>query len=211
MRLRIGICEDDAFTRATLSASLAFRDVDIVFSEAEPSKAIEAASHTNPHAAIIDLHLGTGPNGLDLSRALRRLLPGIGIVFLTSFESPRLIEKDFNGVPSGSQYLNKREVESVNEILNAVQLSIAKDRRTKVPDTGNLTQLTRHQLAVLELLATGATNEEIAKRLDVGEKGIEAVIRRIATTLNLKAGQNRNQRVQMARAYLRGVGRLDDV
>lgn len=181
-----------------------------MFSEALPSKAIEAAAITKPHAAIIDLHLGTGPNGLDLARALRRSLPSIGIVFLTSFESPRLIEKDFTGVPSGSQYLKKREVSSINEILSAVQLSIAKDRRTSVPDTGNLNQLTRHQLAVLELLATGATNEEIAHRLDVGEKGVEAVIRRIATALNLKAGQNRNQRVQMARAYLRGVGRLDD-
>jgi DNA-binding NarL/FixJ family response regulator len=93
MRLKIGICEDDSFTRFTLAAALAFADVQVVFSAADAASAIAEAKVDMPHAAVIDLHLGSGPNGVDLARSLRKLSPEIGIVFLTSFETPRLLEK----------------------------------------------------------------------------------------------------------------------
>lgn len=210
MRLKLGICEDDPFTLATLTAAISFRDVDVAFSTSEPSEAISKTKELKPHALLIDLHLGDGPTGLDVARGARRLLPEVGIVFLTSFESPRLVEKNFTGVPSGSQYLTKRAVGSVDEILAAVQRSISRDRKTHVPESGNLLVLTRHQLAVLELVAEGATNQEIAERLTLNTKSVEGVIRRIAERLGIKAEQNKNQRIQMARAYLRGIGQLDE-
>lgn len=211
VKLKLGICEDDPFTLATLTAAIAFRDVDVVFSVSNPSEAIAEFKSVRPHAMLIDLHLGDGPTGLDLARAIRRQAPEVGIVFLTSFESPKLIEKNFTGVPAGSQYLTKRDVQSVEEILQAIQRSIAKERKTTVPDSGKLTKLTKHQLLVLELLAQGATNAEIASHLQVDSKSVEPVIRRIAERLGIKSEQNKNQRIQMARAYLRGIGRLDEI
>lgn len=210
MKLKLGICEDDPFTLATLTAAISFQDVDVVFSVSEPSQAISKCKELLPHAMLIDLHLGDGPTGLDVARAVRRVSPEIGIVFLTSFESPRLIEKNFVGVPSGSQYLTKREVGSVEEILAAVQRAISKDRKTNVPQSGKLTTLTQHQLSVLELLAQGATNSEIADQLQLDTKSVEGVIRRTAERLGIKTEQNKNQRIQMARAYLRGIGKLDE-
>lgn len=211
VKLKLGICEDDPFTLATLTAAISFRDVDVVFSVSDPSEAIADFKSLRPHAVLIDLHLGDGPTGLDLARAIRREAPEVGIVFLTSFESPKLIEKNFTGVPSGSQYLTKRDVESVEEILQAIQLSIGKERKTNVPDMGKLTKLTNHQLSVLELLAQGGTNAEIAAQLELDSKSVEPVIRRIADRLGIKSEQNKNQRIQMARAYLRGIGRLDEI
>lgn len=210
MKLKLGICEDDPFTLATLTAAIAFKDVDVVFSVIEPSRAIAKCKELLPHAVLIDLHLGEGPTGLDVARAVRRVSPEVGIVFLTSFESPKLIEKNFTGVPSGSQYLTKREVGSVDQILAAVQRSIARDRKTDVPQAGSLTKLTPHQLSVLELLAQGATNSEIALKLDLDTKSVEGVIRRTAGRLGIKSDQNKNQRIRMARAYLRGIGKLDE-
>ena len=210
MKLKLGICEDDQFTLATLSAAISFREVEVAFASDDPSDAVRKCKEHLPHAMLIDLHLGEGPTGLEVARAIRRIVPEVGIVFLTSFESPRLIERNFVGVPSGSQYLNKSEVASVDQILNAVQRAVSKDRKTDVPDSGRLTQLTNHQLSVLELVAEGATNAEIAARLNLDTKSVEGVIRRIAQRLGLKPEQNKNQRIQMARAYLRGIGQLRD-
>ncbi len=211
VKLKLGICEDDPFTLATLSAAISFRDVDVVFSVSDPAEAVAEFKKFRPHAVLIDLHLGDGPTGLDVARAIRRQGPEVGIVFLTSFESPKLIEKNFTGVPSGSQYLTKRDVGSVEEILQAVQRSIAVERKTNVPESGKLTKLTKHQLSVLEILAKGGTNAEIAAQLEVDSKSVEPVIRRIAGRLGISSEQNKNQRIQMARAYLRGIGRLDEV
>lgn len=205
MKLSVGICEDDGFTRSTLAAALSFRDVNVLFAEASPADALKLCSTNQPHAMLIDLNLGRGPSGLDLARALRKRIPEIGIVFLTSYESPRLLERDKFGLPSGSQYLQKKSTTSMDQILSAVQLSIAKDRQSNIPISGKLNRLTNHQLQVLERVAHGLPNSDIATELGISQKTLEGVIRRIVKALELSP-QNSNQRVQMARAFLGAVG-----
>lgn len=210
MRLRVGICEDDPFTLATLNASLSFEDVDVVFAVPTAKEALAAFEQQLPASVLIDLHLGDGPNGLDLSRTLRARHPQVGIVYLTSFESPKLLDKNFDGFPSGAQYLNKRKISSVHEILQAVQRSIAKNRQSSAPAVQGVATLTSRQLQVLELIAMGATNQEIATQLVLSAKTVEGIILRIARKLELRSDQNSNQRIQMAKAYLRAIGRVID-
>lgn len=210
MRIKLGICEDDPFTLATLTASLEFEDVEVIISTASPNQALEQFSEETPNAMLIDLHLGDGPTGLDLAQSIRSKSPETGIVFLTSFESPKLLDRDFKGFPSGSQYLNKRDIGSVKEILLAVQKSIAKDRKSSVPISGEVSNLTKRQLEVLELVAEGFTNTEIASRLELKTKTVEGINLRIAKALRIETNQNTNQRIQMARAYLRSIGRINE-
>lgn len=210
MKLRVGICEDDPFTLATLSASISFEQIEVVFAAPNAKSALEEFDKQKPASVLIDLHLGDGPTGLDLSRSLRAKAPEVGIVFLTSFESPKLLDKDFSGLPSGSQYLNKRKIESVNEILQAIQRSIAKDRKSALMETEGIAELTPRQLEVLELVAQGATNQEIAKNLFLTPKAVEAILLRVSKKLSLRTDQNLNQRIQMAKAYLRAIGRILD-
>lgn len=210
MKLRVGICEDDPFTLATLSASISFEEIEVVFAASNAKSALEEFEKLKPASVLIDLHLGDGPTGLDLAKSLRAKAPEVGIVFLTSFESPKLLDKDFQGLPSGSQYLNKRKIESVNEILQAIQRSIAKDRKSALMETEGIADLTPRQLEVLELVAQGATNQEIAKNLFLTPKAVEAILLRVSKKLSLRTDQNLNQRIQMAKAYLRAIGRILD-
>jgi DNA-binding NarL/FixJ family response regulator len=182
----------------------------VVFAASNAKSALEEFEKLKPASVLIDLHLGDGPTGLDLSRSLRAKAPEVGIVFLTSFESPKLLDKDFSGLPSGSQYLNKRKIESVNEILQAIQRSIAKDRKSALMETEGIADLTPRQLEVLELVAQGATNQEIAKNLFLTPKAVEAILLRVSKKLSLRTDQNLNQRIQMAKAYLRAIGRVLD-
>lgn len=206
--MRIGICEDDPFTRSTLAASLSHAGVHVLFDCGSSAEAIELAARHNPDAMLIDLHLGTGPSGLDLARALRRTLPGLGLVFLTSFESPKLLTRSTLGLPSGSRYLIKREIASVDSIVMELENSLApKSKSTKI-GTGGVAGLTPRQVEVLSRLALGETNQEIASRLNIETKTVEGLISRAAKSLGLEPNQSLNQRVQMARAFLRATGEL---
>lgn len=210
MKLKVGICEDDPFTRSTLEASLAHSDVEVCFAVGTTSEAIKGAQGSTPHAVLIDMHLGKGPTGLDLARALRRDHPGIGLVFLTSFESPRLLVTGRADLPSGSRYLVKREIESVNQILAAIQESLKANQKTTAVSGGATGSLTQRQLEVLRLIAQGKTNVDIAEELHIELKTVEGAVNRIAKNLGIESRQNTNQRVQMARAYLRASGELRD-
>lgn len=206
--MKLGICEDDPFTLSTLSASLTAEGVEVVFAENNAADALASFEQTTPNAVIIDLHLGEGPTGLDLSKQMRAKNPKVGIVYLTSFESPKLLDKSFTAFPSGAQYLSKRDIASVKEILEAVQLAISKNRSSSELKPSNLATLTPRQLEVLEHIAEGWTNQEIAKKLELSPKTVEGTVLRIAKRLNLQTDPNTNQRIQMAKAYLRGIGRF---
>ena len=210
MKLKLGICEDDPFTLATLDASISAKDIEVSFAESNAGEALKQFKKYSPHAVLIDLHLGAGPTGLDLARSLRAISPEVGVVFLTSFESPRLVDKDFANLPAGSQYLNKQRLESIDEILQAVQRSVSKNRKSAELYVEGVSKLTKRQLEVLELIADGETNQEIARKLELSAKTVEGINLRIVKSLGIEIDQTRNQRIQMARAYLRSIGRVGD-
>ena len=210
MKLKLGICEDDPFTLATLDASISAKDIEVSFAESNAGEALKQFKKYSPHAVLIDLHLGAGPTGLDLARSLRAISPEVGVVFLTSFESPRLVDKDFENLPAGSQYLNKQRLESIDEILQAVQKSVSKNRKSAELYVEGVSKLTKRQLEVLELIADGESNQEIARKLELSAKTVEGINLRIVKSLGIEIDQTRNQRIQMARAYLRSIGRVGD-
>jgi DNA-binding NarL/FixJ family response regulator len=61
-------------------------------------------------------------------------------------------------------------------------------------------------LETLQLLAEGMSNARIAERRSVTERSVETTIGRIARALGLAPDATRNQRVHMARVYLRSTG-----
>lgn len=207
MSIRIGICEDDPFTLSTLQASLINSNLEVIFAVRSAAEAAKCAQETSPAAVIIDLHLGNGPSGLDLARALRRQNLQVGLVFLTSFESPRLLLGKGSELPADSAYLVKRDVASIAQIVAAVNDSIERKPKSKTWRE-RTASLTDRQIEVLQLVAEGASNQEIAMQLGIEIKSVEGAIRRIARSMGIEANQTLNQRVHMARVYLKASGDL---
>lgn len=205
MKMRIGICEDDSFTLATLEAALKHEGVDVLFAAKTAPEALEKFAKNKPHAMLIDLHLGDGPNGLELAREIRKRNLEIGITFLSSFESPKLLDKMKLGMPAGSQFLKKDSISNVSELISALQRSLRAKNSTG-SSGGLVSSLTARQLEVLECIAAGESNQEIAKRLGVTQKSVEALLSRIAKQLQIAGTQSTNQRVQMTKAYIRAIG-----
>lgn len=207
---QIIVVEDDAFTRTTLTESLNHTGLKVVASVGTAREALLAQAEYSPDAAILDLDLGTGPTGIDLAHALRANNHQIGIILLTSFRDPRLANPNLPALPTGSIFLNKRELESIQAL--AIQISVVLvnplARRT-MPWNRKSTYgaLSNTQIEIMKSIADGFTTSEIAKQREVSEQAIEKSISRICANLEIPKSADKNQRVQIVRAFFYGAGR----
>jgi DNA-binding NarL/FixJ family response regulator len=151
--------------------------------------------------ALLDLDLGEGPTGIDLAHALRRALPSIGIVFLSTYADPRLLGS-VPALPPDSLYLTKQEVADTSvlaDALHAVQGTLD-DAHSAAREQG-LAELTDAQIDVMRLIAAGYSNAEIARRLVIEEASVEKAVMRLIRQLDVRATRAENQRVMIAQAY----------
>jgi DNA-binding NarL/FixJ family response regulator len=211
MNLSALVVEDDDFTRLMIATALQSQGVNIIGQVADAPSALSLASELKPEVAILDLHLGSGPTGLDLAVELRRILPKIGIVILTSFEDPRLLNPNLPDPPRGSIYLNKKSVNDTQVLVTALTSSTDSStwnspNSSKIGLPGAIGGLTDVQLETLRLMAQGLSNAEIAKRRFVTEKSVETAIARLAKIMGVESDPSRNQRVHMAKVYFRSLG-----
>ena len=207
MTLRVLILEDDPFTRLSVAAAIRHFGFEVVVEEESTGKAVRQAAEASPDVAVLDLHLGNGPTGLDVALELRKLDSKIGIVLLTSYDDPRLLGPNTPKLPPGTVYLNKSEVKNMSAIRDAVLLSIEKPKLPAlVRSEGSIASLTDSQVETLRLIAQGLSNAEIAKRKFMKERSVAVSVSRIAKTLGVEYGNDKNLRVKLAREYFRALG-----
>jgi len=203
MKLRAAVVEDDAFTLATLTAALESVGVDVVISVDNVPDAIRMAKVKMPAVALLDLHLGKGPTGIDLGHALRRQNDKIGLVFLTSFDDPRLLLGHSPKFPANHSYLRKQEVGNLPGLLRVMENSLLPNTKVSQSDTANsLMKLTDTQIDILRLVGMGFSNAEIARQKFILEKSVSVAINRLAKSLGLKHSPSQNQRVHIANKAL---------
>jgi len=211
MSIRAIVVEDDDFTRLMISTSLKAQGIEVVAEGSIASDALKNAKILKPDLALLDLHLGKGPTGLDLAVELRANQPKIGIVILTSFEDPRLLNPNLPGLPFGAVYLNKKDVSELRVLIDAISRAVdfrrwRKENESEANQKGSVAKLSDTQLETLRLMAQGLSNAEIAKRRVVTEKSVETAIARLAKAMGLETDPSKNQRVHMARVYFRALG-----
>jgi DNA-binding NarL/FixJ family response regulator len=232
---RLLVVDDDPFTLATLTStfqSLGVRDVVAVRTAAEAIAEISAKrSATQPIAAVVDLDLGEGPTGIDLAHRLRKIVPQIGIVVLSTYAEPRLIGSRQPPLPPRALYVVKQLIDDPKFLLEAVLQSVAHDHagsltgngssshadkastrtgRTSKPSSGAITRLRDNQVEIMRLVASGLTNAQIAQELLMSVKAVEKSVARLIKQLGIATSREYNQRVLIAQEYYRmtrGSGR----
>ncbi len=206
------IVENDSFAGTFMSKSLDAAGFSIISVADTAPVAMKTFRETNPDCALIDIELGTGPNGIDIARAFRKLKPGIGIVFLTSIVDPRLIDLKGLDLPEGSIYLSKSFVSDTSEISESLHESIrvAKDKSLPciIRYPKSQLQLTTGQFELIRLIAEGLSNKEIARKKFVTLKSTENSIARLAKKLDLKDSNTNSQRVLIAKRYFQMIGKV---
>ncbi len=203
MVIRIGIVEDDTLLRTSLAQSLMGPEREIIFSVGSAKDAIRQLSEFGVDVLIADIHLGTELSGADVARVAEEQNPEIGVVYLTSYEDPRLA---LGGAPvllvKNSVYLVKQSIESGTELVEAIEAVRNKRGGGLSTPATPLAKLTDRQMQTLALLAEGLSNKEIARKRGITEQSVAISINRISKALGVSPHLERNQRVHLARVYL---------
>lgn len=204
--LRVIVVEDDALLRTSLAGSLPLHGIDVVGTTDSAAGALELARRTEPQAALLDLDLGIGPNGVDIARALRSQFPDLGIVILTGYEDPRLAGASSADLPDDVEYVVKQRLPDAALLGRILVRSAA--RREPSPkvlppplEPRSSHELSQVQLEVLRLVAQGMSNSEIARVREVSEKAVEHTISRLCRVLDIDSSAGSNARVQLTRVY----------
>lgn len=202
-KVRVLLADDHALFRRGLASLLADRnDIEVVGEAGSGQEAIDRAREVMPDVILMDVRM-PGLNGLEATRRIKEEMPYVRIVILTVSEDD---EDLFTALKNGAQgYLLKNiDPEDLIACIHQVQRGeapLAPPMASKIlkefsaPATRPGPTLTQRERQVLELVARGDANKEIARHLQISENTVKNHLRNILEKLHL---QNRVQAVMYA-------------
>lgn len=184
MSIRLMMVDDHPVVRAGLRALLeADPGIEVVAELASGEEALaeleklRALGDGMPDLVLMDLNLGRGIGGIETTRTLRADHPDVQVLAVTTFDA----EADVVGAleAGASGYVLK---DSPTEALLEAVRDAAAGRSVLSPEVQQLlvrrmsaprTALSPRETEILEVLASGATNREAAKRLFISESTVK--------------------------------------
>ncbi len=209
--IKVLIVEDEGLFRDMLKISLAsFPEFEVVDAVACGAAAIQATKEQAPDVILMDIELGSQPNGIETGRIIREENPDIGIVILSNHNEKEYIGSLSMSEASGWSYLLKRSVGDAAALVRAIEGSAAGFVvldpgvvRGLKPRQGSLVaRLTPRQREVLSLMAEGYNNMAIAEKLVLGQKSVENYVNAIYQELRLGDGEEVHPRVAAVLTYI---------
>jgi DNA-binding NarL/FixJ family response regulator len=192
---RILIADDHAVVRAGLRALLESRPGWEVSAEAADGRdAVEKASKLKPQVAILDIGMPL-LNGVEAARRIHKASPQTEILILTMHESDDLVQQVVDAGARG--YILKDDADRV--LLAAVDAlrqhkpyfstRVASPRDSgdspTEPSRPSRSRLTPREREILQLLAEGKSNKEVASLLGISVNTAEAHRANIMLKLDL--------------------------
>ena len=193
-KIKVLIVDDHLVIREGLSAVLQTKaDVQVVGDVGNGQEAVEKARQLKPDVILMDISMPV-MDGVEATRIIRKENPDVGIVVLTMHEEEEFI---FNAVKAGATGYLLKDSDSA-QIVKAIraiydgeslihpsvatkilaefsQLSGNKGKPYRKPKR----ELTTREIGILQMVAEGKTNKEIASDLNLSEKTIKNHIRNI--------------------------------
>ena len=198
--IRVLLVDDDALMRAGLEAIFSSDDAIEVVGEAPDGRvAIERVRTLRPDVVLMDVRM-PDVDGILATREIVSVAPSTRVVILTTFEDDEYI---FGALTAGaSGFLLKRTspellIEAIKAVAAGDSLlspSVTRrviDRMASLPSgeavlDRRVEQLTARERDVLEQLARGLSNAEIAAALVIEESTVKTHVKRILMKLGLR-------------------------
>lgn len=200
-RIRVMVVDDHAIVRSGLASLLqAFPDMLFVGEAANGTEALARIAELQPQVVLMDMVM-PGMDGIEATRRLSQQHPDVRVVMLTSFDDTEQVQAALQAGAIG--YLLKNA--DVMEVLQAIRAAMQGEptlspditralihaNRNPAPDFG----LTERELEVLQLLAQGMRNAQIARRLSLSLSTVKFHVSAILRKLEV---ENRTEAVTLA-------------
>jgi len=193
-KIRLLLADDHAILRAGLRVLLdAQPDMTVVAEAADGHEAIDRARVNRPDVAVVDLTM-PGMSGVQTLERLRLEVPATRLLVLTMHDDPAYAGLTLAAGATGHVV---KDAES-SELLAAIRAvyrgrtfvhtgSEVDEGAPAAAATAAVPPLSRRERQVLELLARGHTNREVAQRLSLSVKTIETYRSRLNDKLGLES------------------------
>lgn len=205
---RVLVVEDEGFTSGLVCAALRSGGFEVQ-AAASAVEARREVQDFDPDAAVIDLHLGTGPNGIDLAHILHHQFPGVALVLLTKMPDLRAAGYTEADLPPTCSFIRKEAVTDAHLLVQAVEGALSDQvqrMRGNVDQVSPLAALTPTQFAVLRLVAQGYTTPRIAELRGTTTSAVEKVLGSIYESLRIPKDDGISRRSEAMRIFVEYVG-----
>lgn len=203
--IRVLIADDHPIVREGLEAVLSMQpDMELVAEAANGAEAVQKALETQPDVIAMDLKMPV-KDGVEAIAEISRALPSVRILVLTSFEDDDSV---FAAIKAGALGFVLKDT-GTEQLLHAIRAvyhgesvlhpAIARKvlQELKHPSSPAPAEpLTSREVEVLQQLAQGLSNREIADQLSITSRTVATYVRSILDKLHLA---NRTQAALYAR------------
>lgn len=196
--IRVLVADDEPLMAAGIRTVLeSAPDIEVVAEAGDGRAAVDAALRHRVDVALLDIRM-PGMDGLAALTELRRSLPALRVVILTSFGAEPNVHRALASGASGFVLKNCTPDELIRAVRAAHDgdaylsppvtrtvlgmLTPAEDTRRRAA-AGRLAALTPAEHQVAALLAEGLSNAAIARRLTMTESSVKTYVSRILTKL----------------------------
>lgn len=197
--MRVLVVDDHAVFRDGLAAILeSLPGVEVVGAAGDGFEAVRSAQALEPDLVLMDLHMPT-MDGIEATRRIVRERADVAVLVLTMLADDRSV---FDALRAGARgYLLKesgradlqRAIEAVSAGQGILDPSVAgrvfsaakRPRQDSADDAQQFSELTSREREVLDLIARGLPNREIADRLFLSEKTVRNHVSNIFTKLQV--------------------------
>jgi DNA-binding NarL/FixJ family response regulator len=187
--IKVLIADDHSLVRQGLRRYLDMaEDIDVVGEASNGEEAIAMVEKEQPDIVLLDIRM-PGVDGLEAARMIRERNPKVGAIMLTAYDDRQFVVEAVRAGARGyvlkardAEHLIQtvRLVASGNMVIDpqlvvalAEELQDAKDRDRKAET------LTAREVEILQLLAFGHTNKDIAEQLFISPDTVKTHLEHI--------------------------------
>jgi DNA-binding NarL/FixJ family response regulator len=213
--MRVAIAEDSVLLREGLARLLGEAGFDVVAQCGDAKELMLKVRSYELDVAIVDIRLPPthSDEGLQAALEIRANHPDVAVLVLSQYVELGLALKLLADSAEGVGYLLKDRISEVDDFLGAVRRvadggsaldpiivsTLLSRQRADDPVAG----LTPRECEVLELMATGSSNQGIADKLVITLRAVEKYVSSIFGKLGLPSTGSESRRVLAVLMFLR--------
>jgi DNA-binding NarL/FixJ family response regulator len=213
--VRIVLADDTMLLREGVALLLGEAGFDVVGQAQDAETLVASVSAHRPEVAIVDLRMPPThtDEGLQAALTIREQYPDVGVLVLSQHADIGLAMKLLDRGAEGVGYMLKDRVADLDDFADAIRRvaaggsaldpTIVSQLLSRRRAAGPLDDVTPREREVLELMAEGRSNQGIAERLDISERGVQKHVTSIFDKLGIPTGTDDHRRVLAVLTFLR--------